>query len=99
MQYVEEGRLEIVEKCSKKQKKKTEKPVLKNGTIVYCRGSEGTGSFYGIVYCGGVLELECGSNAYIQTRDYLHIGDKISYWTIESVCKAKLIIEDIYEGE
>lgn len=99
LRYVEEGRLEISENFSKKAKKKRERPVLKNGTIVYCRGSEGAGSFYGIVYSGGVLELPLGSDAYIKTRDYIHIGDRIGYWTIESVCKAKIIIEDIYEGE
>lgn len=95
MKYLEEGRLTIEEKCNQKSgKKKKEKPVLKNGTIVFCRGNDGTGSFYGIVYSGGVLELECGSDAYIQTREYLHLGDRISYWTIESVCQAKLVVED-----
>ena len=75
-------------------KKKKEKPVLKAGTIVFCRGNDGTGSFYGIVYRYGILELECGSDAYIKTNENIHIGDRISYWTIESVCKAKLVIED-----
>ena len=45
------------------------------------------------MYENGVLELGCGSDAYIKTREYLHIGDRISYWTIEYVCKSKLIIE------
>lgn len=97
MEYFEEGRLEIEEKCNQTSgKKKKEKPVLKNGTIVFCRGNDGTGSFYGIVYKNGVLELECGSDAYISTNEHLHIGDRVSYWTIESVCKAKMIIEDYY---
>lgn len=76
-----------------------EKPVLPYGTIVYCKGHNGAGSFYGIVYENGVLELECGSSAYINTREYLHIGDTINYWTIESVCKAKMIIKDIIKED
>ncbi len=99
MKYIENGRLEIVEKYDKKQKAKKERPVLQNGTIVFCRGNGGTGSFYGIVYSGGILELQCGSDAYIQTEGYLHLGDTISYWTIEKVCKSKLIIEGIVEEE
>lgn len=91
MQYVKEGRTNIIEQYSKKIKR--EKPVLKYGSIVYCKGHDGTGSFYGIVYENGVLELECGSDAYIRTRENLHIGDRINYWTIEYVCKTKLIIE------
>lgn len=99
MENVKEGRLEIVENYCKKAKKKKEKPVLPYGTIVYCKGHNGAGSFYGIIYENGVLELECGSSAYINTREYLHIGDTIKYWTIESVCKAKMIIEDIIEED
>ncbi len=95
MEYIEGGRLNIVKQYSKKSKNKKEKPVLQNGTIVYCKGHNGAGSFYGIVYKNGVLELEHGSDAYINSYNYLHIGDTINYWTIESVCKAKMIIEDI----
>ena len=99
MEYVEEGRTNIIEQYSKKDKKKIEKPVLQHGSIVYCKGHDGAGSFYGIVYENGVLELQCGSNAYIRTRENLHIGDRISYWTIEYVCKSKLIIEGIIGEE
>lgn len=99
MKYIEEGRIEIVEKYNKKDKKKIEKPVLQNGSIVFCKGHDGAGSFYGIVYENGVLELERGSDAYVKTRENLHIGDRISYWTIEYVCKSKLIIEGIIEEE
>lgn len=99
MQYVEEGRTNIIEQYNKKDEKKIEKPVLKNGSIVYCKGHDGTGSFYGIVYENGVLELECGSDAYIRTRENLHIGDRINYWTIEYVCKTKLIIEEMIGEE
>ena len=99
MQYVEEGRTNIIEQYNKKDEKKIEKPVLKNGSIVYCKGHDGTGSFYGIVYENGVLELECGSDAYIRTRENLHIGDRINYWTIEYVCESKLIIERIIGEE
>ena len=87
----DEGRLTIIDN----HKEKEEKEPLKHGTVVFCRGHNGTGSFYGIVYEYGVIELPYGSNAYINTERYLHIGDNISYWTIERVCKnAKLIIED-----
>ena len=99
MKYIEEGRTNIIEQYSKKNKKKTEKPVLQNGSIVYCNGHDGAGSFYGIVYENGVLELECGSTAYIKTRENLHIGDRISYWTIEYVCKSELIIKEIIGEE
>ena len=99
MEYIENGRLEIVENYTDNPKSKQEKPVWQHGTIVYCRGNNGTGSFYGIVYSEGVLELECGSNTYIQKHGHLHLGDTISYWTIERVCKAKLIIEGIVEEE
>lgn len=99
MKYIEEGRIEIVEKYNKKDKKKIEKPVLQNGSIVFCKGHDGAGSFYGIVYENGVLELERGSDAYVKTRENLHIGDRISYWTIEYVCKSKLIIEGIIGEE
>ena len=99
MEYIKEGRIKIVEQYNKKDKKKIEKPVLQYGSIVFCEGHDGAGSFYGIVYENGVLELECGSNAYIKTREKLHIGDRINYWTIEYVCKSKLIIERIIEKE
>lgn len=99
MQYIEEGKVEIIERYNKKDEKKIERPVLANGSIVFCKGSDGAGSFYGIVYDNGVLELECGSDAYIRTRENLHIGDRISYWTIEYVCKSKLIIEGIVREE
>ena len=95
MEYIEEGKIKIVEQYNKKDKKKIEKPVLKNGSIVFCKGHDGTGSFYGIVYENGVLELECGSTAYIKTRENLNIGDRINYWTIEYVCKSELIIKEI----
>ena len=89
----DEGRLTIVD--NHKEKAPKNKETLKNGTVVFCRGHNGTGSFYGIVYEYGVIELPYGSNAYINTKQHLHIGDSISYWTIERVCKnAKLIIED-----
>lgn len=99
MEYIEEGRMKIVEQYNKKDQEEKEKPILQNGSIVFCKGHNGTGSFYGIVYDNGVLELEYGSNAYINTREKLHIGDKISYWTIEYVCETKLIIEKIIGEE
>ena len=89
----DEGRLTIID--NHKEKAKKGKEPLKYGTVVFCRGHNGTESFYGIVYEYGVIELPYGSNAYINTNQHLHIGDSISYWTIERVCKnAKLIIED-----
>ena len=99
MKDIEEGRIKIVEQYNKKDKKKIEKPVLQHGSIVYCKGHDGAGSFYGIVYENGVLEIECGSDAYIKTRENLHIGDRIRYWTIEYVCKSELIIKEIIGEE
>ena len=93
-----EGKIEIIERYNKKDEKKIEKPVLQHGTIVFCKGHDGAGSFYGIVYDNGVLELEFGSDVYIKTREKLHIGDRINHWTIEYVCKSKLIIEGIIRG-
>ena len=95
MNYIEDGRLKIVEQIKHTKKEKTESPVLKEGTIVYCRGIEGVRSFYGIVYGKGVLDLKDGSDVYIRTDKCVHLGDRISYWTIEKVVKAKLIIEDV----
>lgn len=89
----------LAEREEDKKRKKIEKPILSNGTIVYCRGTAGTSSFYGIVYPKGILELENGSDAYINTNGDLHLGDQISYWIIERVVKAKLIIEDIIEED
>lgn len=89
---MEEGRIEIINKIKEKTIKGEE---LKHGQIVYCKGTSGTGSFYGIVYEYGILEIPYGSNAYINTRETIHLGDKISYWTIEKVFKKiKLIIEE-----
>ena len=95
----EKGRIKIEgEEKIKNPHKKKNKKVLVNGTIVYCKGSGGTSSFIGIVYDNfKVLELECGSSAYINSDTYIHLGDTISYWTIEKVLKTKLIIEDILE--
>lgn len=88
----EEGRISIIDNSKNKNE---EKERLKHGQIVYCRGHEGTGSFYGIVYEYGVLEFPCGSNAYINTKEPLHLGDTIGYWTIEKAYKkVKLIIEE-----
>ena len=55
MKYIEGGKLEIIEKNIKTEKKtKREKPVLPNGTIVYCRGTAGTGyiNTNGYIYLG-----------------------------------------------
>lgn len=43
MKYFEGGNLEIEDKDLLKAKDKQEKPVLSNGTIVFCRGNKGTG--------------------------------------------------------
>lgn len=91
----DKGRLKIIEDYNKESLEKIEKPALQDGTIVYCKGNTGASSFYGIVYENGILELKCGSNTCINTKEPLHIGDTISYWTIEYACKAKLIIEGI----
>ncbi len=99
MKYIEGGKLEIENKIKTNSKKQKEKPILPHGTIVFCRGDRGTNSFYGIVYQNGVIELENGSDACIHTNGNLHLGDKINYWTIEKVVKAKLIIEDIIEED
>lgn len=99
MKYIEGGKVEIIERYNKKDEKKIENPVLRNGSIVFCKGNDGAGSFYGIVYENGVLEIKCASTSYIKTRENLHIGDRISYWTIEYVCKSKLIIEGIIGEE
>lgn len=88
----DEGRMEIIEKDNIEEEYKEDLP---HGTVVYCRGTEGTGSFYGIVYAEGVLELPYGSNAYIRTNGGIRLGDMISYWKIERVCKnVKLIINN-----
>ena len=94
MEYLENGKLEIIENIEERDK---EKAILSIGTIVYCKGSCGAGSFYGIVYPNGVLELENGSDEYINTQEHLHLGDCINFWTIEKVVKAKLIIKEIIE--
>ena len=99
MKYIEEGKLEIIERYDKNSKNEIEKPVLEHGSIVFCKGNDGAGSFYGIVYDNGVLELEHGSDVYIKTRENLHIGDRINYWAIEYLCKSKLIIEGIIREE
>lgn len=99
MEYIEGGKLEVIENIKMSEKRKKQKAVLPNGTIVFCRGTAGTGSFYGIVYPKGVLELGNGSDAYINTSGYIHLGDQISYWIIEKVVKAKLVIEDIIEED
>ena len=96
---MEEGRIKIegMEKIKEPHKKKNKK-ALDNGTIVYCRGNGGTGSFIGIVYNNTrVLEIECGSSAYINSNTYIHLGDTINYWTIEKVLKTRLIIDDILD--
>jgi hypothetical protein len=75
---------------------------LKNGDIVFCRGVEGTGSFYGIYVNGiGIIELENGSTAYMPSKKALHLKEKISYWTIEKrFNNVELVIkEDILGGD
>lgn len=92
MEDRDEGRIEIIEKDNIEEEYKEDLPY---GTVVYCRGTGGTGSFYGIVYSEGVLELPYGSNAYIHTKEGIRLGDMISYWRIERVCKnVKLIINN-----
>ena len=98
MEYCDKGRTKIEGLEKLKSKKSKNREVLSNGTIVYCKGNGGTLDFVGIVYDNSkVLELECGSSAYINSDDYIHLGDTISYWTIEKVLKTKLIIEEILE--
>ena len=85
-------RIEIIDRSNIEEEYMEDLP---HGTVAYCRGTSGTGSFYGIVYSEGVLELPYGSNAYIRTNEGIHLGDMISYWRIERVCKnVKLIIND-----
>ncbi len=92
MKNRDEGRIEIIEKNSAEEKYHEDLP---HGTVVYCKGIDGVGSFYGIVYEEGVLEIPYGSNAYIRTKQGIHLGDMISYWRIEKVCKnVKLIINN-----
>lgn len=87
-----QGRVEIINNVNEKE---TKREPLKNGQIVHCKGSSGTSSFYGIVYQEGIIELPYGSDAYIHTKERLHLGDTISYWTIDRAYnKAKLIIEE-----
>ena len=92
MKNRDEGRIKIIENDITEEEYNEDLP---HGTVVYCRGTEGTRSFYGIVYEEGVLELPCGSNAYIRTNEGIRLGDMISYWRIERVCKnVKLIIDN-----
>lgn len=67
---------------------------LKSGDIVYMKGSNGTGSFYGLYSLGvGVIELENGSSTYAQTNKELYLGSKISYWTVAKIfrnCELKI---------
>ena len=68
MQYGE-GRTKIegLDKIKGKEIKK-KREILENGTIVYCKGSQSTSSFIGIVYDNcRVLEIENGSSAYINS--------------------------------
>lgn len=97
MRYINGGKLNIKENSKVNKKAKIERPVLSSGTIVFCRGTSGAGSFYGIVYPKGILELANGSDAYINTSESIHLGDKISYWVVEKVVKATLTIEGIVE--
>ena len=97
MRYINGGKLNIKENSKVNKKVKIERPIIPSGTIVFCRGTSGAGSFYGMVYSKGVLELSNGSDAYINTSDYIHLGDKISYWVVEKVVKATLTIEGIVE--
>lgn len=71
-----------------------EKKPIPCGTVVYCKGNAGAGSFYGIVYSGGVLELENGSEAYISTNEPIYLGDIFTYWTIEKVCNSAILYVD-----
>ncbi len=97
MEDIKIGRISI-EGLEKIISKKNSKEKLPNGTIVYCKGNAGTSSFIGIVYDSSrVLELENGSDAYINSDDYIHLGDTISYWTIEKVLKTRLIIDDVLD--
>lgn len=84
------GRMEIIEESKIEEEYKEALPC---GTVVYCRTTGGAGSFYGIVYSGGVLELPYGSDTYIRTENGIHLGDIISYWKVDRVCKnVKLIV-------
>ena len=71
-----------------------EKKPIPCGTVVYCKGNAGAGSFYGIVYSGGVLELENGSDAYISTNEPIYLGNIFTYWTIEKVCNSAILYVD-----
>ena len=96
MQYGE-GRTKIegLDKIKSKEIKK-KREILENGTIVYCKGSQSTSSFIGIVYDNcRVLEIENGSSAYINSDNYIHLGDMVGYWTIEKVLKTRLVIDEV----
>jgi len=75
---------------------------LKSGDIVFCRGVEGTSSFYGIyIYGVGVVDLEYGSTAYMPSKKALHLKETINYWTIEKRFKnVELVIkEEVLGGD
>lgn len=96
---MESGRVEIVNKEILNQKSKKEKIMLENGTIVFCKGMKGCSSFVGIVYgySNKILDLENGSDAYINSNDCLYLGDTISYWRIEKILETRLIIDKVLE--
>lgn len=90
MEDRDEGRIKIIENDNPEKEYMEDLP---HGTVVYCKGTNGAGSFYGIVYEEGVLEIPYGSNSYIRTNEGIRLGDIIGYWRIERICKnVKLII-------
>lgn len=81
---------------SKYEDSQNTKRKLISGDIVFMRTTGRTQNFYGI-YCRGygVIELECGSDAYAKTNRDLFVGDTINSWIVEKVFNnCELIIKE-----
>lgn len=78
----DEGRMKIIEKCSK-SRSKAEKPTLPHGTIVYCKGHGGTGSLLPLV--DGIMESMDDGDFELLEETRKHLKDKINFGNSASV--------------
>ena len=72
---------------------------IKQGDFVYCKGSSGAHSFWGIYsqFMGGVISLDGAGSSYIQ-GEKIYLNETYNYWTIVkriSCINAKLTIEEL----
>lgn len=80
-----------------KAKPISEEDRIQQGDYVFCKGTSGTSSFWGIYTGECIVALDGGGNYLRGERLYLHL--QYSYWTISYRIKCKDAVIEVNERD